>query len=177
MIKSLLNKLSKQDQFFASFILKGLILYLIWFIVYDNWLLKGGYVDQLLIHHLVKSTEFVLNILGYTTFQYADAVGVDGTHGVLIGAPCNGLELFALFSGFIILFPGKKSYKLFFVPIGILIIHILNIFRLAGLALVVVYSPNNLEFNHKYTFTVIVYAFIFALWMIWINTFSQIKKN
>jgi len=176
MLKSILNKFSNQDKYIASFILKGLGLYVIWFLVYDNWLLKDGYVDQFLIQHLVKSTELVLQFLGYSTFRYADAVGIDGTHGVLIGAPCNGLDLFALFMGFILIFPGKWKHKAFFIPLGILFIHLLNIVRLVGLAIVVFYSPDYLEFNHKYTFTVIVYAFIFGMWIIWFNKFST-RKN
>ena len=173
---SFLTKISTQDKFIALFILKAVGLYLIWFLIYDNWLLKDGFVDHFLINHLVSSTEFILKSMGYLVFTYSDAVGIDGTHGVLIGTPCNGLSLFALFAGFIIIFPGKWKQKLIFIPIGLLAIHILNIIRLVGLALVVVYYPNSLQFNHKYTFTIIVYAFIFLLWMIWVNKFALKKK-
>lgn len=171
-----IKKLTPQDKFISTFILKGVGLYLLWYMLYDNWLLKDGWADHFLIDHLVKTTSFILKNLGYTIFEYADAVGVDGTHGVLIGTPCNGLSLFALFAGFIIIFPGKWVYKLFFIPLGILLIHVINIFRLVGLALVVVYHPASLEFNHKYTFTVIVYVFIFILWIIWVNKFSTKGK-
>jgi exosortase family protein XrtF len=171
------NKITTQDKFISLFLLKGIVLYLLWYMLYDNWLLKDGWVDHFLIDHLVNSTSYVLGILGYSVFEYADAVGVDGTHGVLIGAPCNGLSLFALFAGFIIIFPGKWVYKLFFIPIGILFIHVINILRLVALALVVVYNPDSLEFNHKYTFTVIVYACIFILWIIWVNKFATKSKN
>lgn len=170
---SLLNKLDKQDKFIFLFLLKGLALYLLWFFLYENWLLKDGLVDQLLINHLTQATSTILEWLGYTTFLYSDAVGVDGTHGVLIGAPCNGMSLFALFAGFIIIFKGKLKYKLIYLPIGLLSIHIINILRLVGLALVVVYNPESLEFNHKYTFTAIVYAYIFILWIIWVNKFAR----
>lgn len=174
---SIFQNIKPQDKFIALFILKGLALYLIWFLIYDNWLLKDGMVDHFLIQHLVDSTQFFLNFLGYDTFQYADSVGVDGTHGVLIGAPCNGMDLFALFAGFIMIFPGKVKHKLFFIPLGLLIIHILNIIRLVGLAMIVVYFPKSLEFNHKYTFTFIVYAVVFLMWVIWIKKYSTKKIN
>lgn len=172
---NLLKNIKPQDKFIALFILKGLALYLVWFLIYDNWLLKDGLIDHFLIQHLVDATQFFLNAFGYETFQYADSVGVDGTHGVLIGAPCNGMALFALFTGFILIFPGKIKHKLFFIPVGLLIIHILNIIRLVGLAMIVVYFPKSLEFNHKYTFTFIVYAVVFLMWVIWIKKYS-IKK-
>ncbi len=173
MLSSFIKNIKQQDRFVAAFIIKGFTLYIVWFLLYDNWLLKDGLVDHFLIQHLVDATSFILNSIGYQTFQYADAVGIDGTHGVLIGAPCNGLDLFALFTGFIIIFPGKMTYKIIFIPIGLLVIHILNILRLVSLALVVLYSPNSLDFNHKYTFTVIIYGIVFLLWMLWVKKFSK----
>lgn len=172
---SFFKNINSQDKFITLFILKGVVLYLLWYLLYDKWLLKDGLVDHFLINHLVEATSFILKTLGYSVFVYADAVGVDGTHGVLIGVPCNGLSLFALFAGFIIIFPGKWIHKLIFISIGIVLIHVVNIFRLVGLSLVVVYNPTSLEFNHKYTFTVIVYAFIFLLWIIWVNKFARKK--
>lgn len=173
---SFLNKINSKDKFIATFLLKAILLYLLWFLLYDNWLLKDGFIDHFLIAHLVDTTSLILKVLGYVTFQYADAVGIDGTHGVLIGAPCNGLELFALFTGFILIFPGKIKHKVVFIPIGLILIHLLNILRLVGLALIVNYFPEQLEFNHKYTFTIIVYIFIFAMWIYWVNKFSK-RKN
>jgi hypothetical protein len=35
-------------------------------------------------------------------------------------------------------------------------------------------SPESLEFNHKYTFTLLVYSLIFALWMLWVNRYSNL---
>ena len=169
---SIFKKINPKDKFIATFILKGVALYLLWFLLYDKWLLKDGWVDHFIIEHLVSATSFMLNLIGFKTFQYADAVGVDGTHGVLIGPNCNGLSLFALFTSFIIIFPGKTKYKLIYIPIGLTLIHFLNILRLMGLALVVVYYPNSLDFNHKYTFTIIVYSFVFFLWFLWVKKFS-----
>lgn len=174
---SLLNKLSNQDKFISLFILKAVGLYLVWYLLYDNWLLKDGWADHFLINHLVTTTEMILKFFGFTVFTYSDAVGVDGTHGVLIGTPCNGLSLFALFTGFIVIFPGKLKDKLFFIPMGLIAIHLLNILRLVGLAIVVVYYPDSLQFNHKYTFTIIVYVFIFILWMIWVNKYAIKNKT
>ncbi len=175
MLNSFISKITQQDKFVSLFILKGFILYLLWFLLYDNWLLKDGFLDHFLINHLVSSTAFVLDLFGYITFQYADAVGIDGTHGVLIGAPCNGLDLFALFTGFILVFPGKWKDKIIYIPIGILVIHFLNIMRLVGLAIIVLYYPESLDFNHKYTFTIIIYALIFLMWIFWVKKFS-LKK-
>lgn len=170
-------KLDQQDRRIAYFFLKSLALYLAWYFLYEEWWQEDGSLDNFLINHLVYVTDFCLQTLGYTTFTYADAVGVDGTHGVLIGVPCNGLSLFALFAGFIIAFPGRRTNKLWFIPLGMVVVHVLNIIRLVGLALIVLYRPDSLAFNHKYTFTIFVYGCIFLLWMLWVKYFAQLTKR
>jgi len=177
LIKKIISTIDIKDKFIALFFLKAILIYLLWYLIYEQWLLEDGFLDNFLINHLVLSTQAILNLLGFETFQYADAVGVDGTHGVLIGAPCNGLDLFALFAGFIIIFPGKIIHKVVFIPIGILVVHILNIFRLVALALIVVYYPNSLQFNHKYTFTIVVYLCIFFMWIYWVKKYASLKSN
>ena len=39
--------------------------------------------------------------------------------------------------------------------------------RVAALALNHQYARGSLDFNHHYTFTFVVYACIFGLWMLW----------
>jgi len=59
---------------------------------------------------------------------------------------------------------------------GIVLIFALNVLRVVGLAIVQKnVSEKWLEFNHTYTFTIIVYAFIFGLWLIWVNKIAGKK--
>ncbi len=52
-----------------------------------------------------------------------------------------------------------------------------NVLRVAALSLNHMYSRGTVDFNHKYTFTVLVYAFIFFLWHLWVKYFSSLKKT
>jgi len=105
-------------------------------------------------------------------------IGIDGTHGLWIGDPCNGLTLFALFTGFIIAYPGPLKKKLWFIPVGIIAIHFINIIRIVALSLIVYYFPDPevLDFNHTYTFTLLVYGFVFSLWYVWAGKLSGIDS-
>lgn len=165
MLKEILNK----NPGLFPFLLRAATIYLAWIIIYKFYLLPQGRVDNFLIEHLVKSTDIGLRIQGFNTFNQHDLVGIDGTHGVHIGPPCNGLSLFVLFAGFIISYPGQAKKKLWFIPAGIIFIHFLNILRLIGLCLVVLYKPESLDFNHSYTFTIILYAIVFSMWMLWVK--------
>ena len=84
-----------------------------------------------------------------------------------IGAPCDGVALFALFAIFILAFPGPISRKAWFIPAGIALLHLANIVRVVVLARIQATSPEWLEFNHDYTFTVLIYGLVFALWYLW----------
>lgn len=51
--------------------------------------------------------------------------------------------------------------------IGLAVVHIANYLRIMGLMWIQRYFPEHLDFNHHYTFTVLVYAVIFWLWYLW----------
>ncbi len=160
------------------FLLKMAALYTAWTGVYMLILKPDKTLDQAIIHNLIKASEYLLNIFGYKTFTTDKIVGIENTSGLIISAVCDGLDLFVLFSIFILAFPidtlqtkFKILYKLGFILFGIFIIHALNILRIISLAVIELKSPSSLEFNHSYTFTLIMYVVIFLMWMYWV------KKN
>ena len=124
---------------------------------------------------------WLLNLAGFYTdihFSHGHYMGqlyIEGQTGVLIGSGCSGLELFLIFAGFIFIFRGTLKHKFWFIPMGLILILALNILRISALALISYYSPEHLDFNHKYTFVVIVYGAIFLLWLWWVNRFSNRK--
>lgn len=164
--------MEKQRRMIIIFFIKAIALYLIWYFLYENWLMKVGWVDDIVIDNLVFLNNKILILLGYTTYVYEHTMGIDGSHGVYIGAPCDGIDLMALFAGFVIIFSGKVSNKLWFIPLGVVIIHLLNLLRVLALTLVAHYSPQYLDFNHKYTFTLLLYSVVFLGWVIWVKKFA-----
>ena len=54
-------------------------------------------------------------------------------------------------------------------------IYLVNLARVVVLALNHIYSNSSFDFNHKYTYTLITYAAIFGLWMIWANRLSGVS--
>lgn len=115
--------------------------------------------------------------MNYDTFRFEKHVGIENSSGVLIGPPCNAFSLFILYGGFLLAFPGQWKRKLLFLLSGILLIHLLNLARVVALILLAYHNPAVLEFNHSYTFTLIIYVCIFVLWMYWINLYSKNKAT
>jgi exosortase family protein XrtF len=161
------------------FILFAVLLYLAWLIVYEYWLHPLGILDRAMIDNIIWISAGVLKFMGYELigeFPFDEGIrtiGIDGTHGVWVGDPCNGISLFALFTGFVLAFPGPIKHKLWFIPLGLLLIHAVNLIRVIALVLIVYYAPEYLEFNHTYTFTLLVYGFVFFLWWWWANKLSR----
>jgi exosortase family protein XrtF len=144
--------------------------YLLWFFGYEHYLAADGRLDVALSHNLAVVSAAGLRLLGYVITVSADArplITLSGQPAVIVGHECNGLVLYALFGGFILAFPGPLRRKLWFVPLGLFLIYALNVLRIMALCLNNYYSHQTVDFNHHYTFTAIVYASIFGLWMWW----------
>lgn len=170
-----------QNPFFR-FLIIGTLAYLSWVVLYQYYIEPETSFDEWVIHVIIKTSEFFMNSMGFELTPYQDGrfsnhIGVLGSSGVTVGAPCNGLVLLVLFLIFILAFPGKWIHKFWFIPLGVVLIHIVNCFRVIALALIVVDHPEWLDFNHDYTFTVVVYSFVFFLWYVWVNKFSPLKKK
>jgi exosortase family protein XrtF len=156
------------------------ILYLSWYILYEFFVKPNTLIDEKLISLIIANAAFVLKLLGFTVYQSIEdsnmqLIGIDGAHPIWIGSPCNALTLFMFFALFVIAFPGNVKKKLWFIPLGIIIIHVTNVLRVIALVTINFYAPQYIEFNHTYTFTFLVYAIIFLLWMWWVK--SSLKEN
>jgi exosortase family protein XrtF len=169
---------------FVRFLLTASGLYLSWYLLYEFYLKANTAFDRVVIDSLVRIAESILSALGYAIEPFAQVdgawrnhIGVAGTSGVTVGAPCDGIILFALFTVFVLSFPGPWKHRLWFIPTGLVIIHLLNACRVAALAIIVYWNEDWLSFNHDYTFTIIVYAIVLALWWWWIHGFSTLKTT
>lgn len=159
-----------------KFLLLFLGLYVSWELLYDLFLKDRLLVDLFIVNNLGTIAKEILGLLGYVSSYDKRILTIEGYPGVMIGDPCNGLELLALFTFFIVAFPKRKwNYKVGYTLLGIVIIHCSNIIRVVALALINLYAPSSLDFNHSYTFTVFVYSIIFFLWMFWVNLKQSIK--
>ena len=124
---------------------------------------------------LSSQSNFILSIFNFQTsieihgdMVVAKIIDYPYSHGVWIGEPCNGIKVFGLFAIFILSFKGDLIKKLIFIPIGILIIHFLNIIRIALLTYISAVNPYILDFNHNITFQLFIYGSMLALWYLWI---------
>ncbi len=159
------------------FLAKALLLFIAWKIFFYSYLSTSNMLDRSIIDFLIRATLSILNGLGYETFhEPVNHIGISGTSGVVIGQPCDGLDLMYLYLAFFIAMPGRIKPKLLFSVAGIALIYFFNVLRLVFLALIVKYNYNWFDFHHSYTFTLSMYLIIFALWYGYLKKYAFEKK-
>jgi exosortase family protein XrtF len=90
---------------------------------------------------------------------------------------CNALSVIILFVSFIIAFSGKIKPTILYIILGSILIHILNVFRIAILCVLMYYYPEHQHFLHGVVFPLFIYGVVFILWIIWVNKFSKYGKK
>lgn len=86
---------------------------------------------------------------------------------------CNALSVIILFISFIVAFSGKIKATILYIIGGSILIHILNVFRIALLCVLMFYYPEQQHFLHGVLFPLFIYGVVFVLWIIWVNKFSK----
>ncbi len=97
---------------------------------------------------------------------------INGKSVARIVEGCNAVSVMILFVAFVVAFKGKLKHTLLFLFGGILIIHLLNIVRIALLAQALYHYPQYQDFLHGTLFPLVIYGVVFILWVIWVNKFS-----
>ena len=165
-----------KKQLLKGFAIKAVLTFVAWSILYYGFIIPDGRLNKFLTDTVISGTTLGLRMLGYETSGENKMILIDNQPVVLVADACNGLELFALYIGFLICFPGKLKYKLVFIPLGVVMIYVVNVLREIVLALNYKFFQETFDFNHKYTYVFIVYLFVFGIWRFWLNRYSILAK-
>lgn len=159
------NILSTIPTGLLKFLIKGLVIFVVWRVLYEGYLKPIGTPDHQLIQFLLKCTFLVMQLLysdafirGYTIFVHNEPV-------LTFAIGCNGLELMVLYLGFLFCYPTNWKRVLCFSLLGIVLINVLNILRCAGLAIWYIHHLPYWDFMHHYVFKLVIYAVNFILWV------------
>lgn len=90
---------------------------------------------------------------------------------------CNAISIMILFVSFVVSFSGKLKPTILFLIAGILLIHLINVLRIALLNVLIFNYPNQKQLLHGVVFPLLIYGIVFGLWVIWVNKFSHYAKK
>ena len=90
---------------------------------------------------------------------------------------CSAVKQGLLFTLIMLLSRGPWLRKLWFIPLGWLMVYLFNIMRIAIIALLIHHHPTWFEFLHTYLFKYLFYGMIFALWVVWTERLSCVHTE
>lgn len=155
------------------FVVKALSIFIVWYVLYEMWLLPDGRLDLWLSHNIVGVSKGLIQWIGYETWSVNRIIGIGENAGIELVDGCTGISAIGLFLGFILAYPGdwkkRVSYSLF----GIGVIYIVNILRIVVLAITQEEWIEFFDFTHDYSTTAIFYLVIFGLWVIWVQLIDE----
>lgn len=188
-IKALLKSFLYDRQFkplrdvalFAILLMGFHYIYLYW--SRNNFFPVREQVDQLfvfasdiLFRQSAWLVEHVFRLNHTTDGQTIWVVTKAGNWGYVEVSPgCTSLKQWMHWIFLMVLFPGPRAHKLWYIPLGIIIIHCINIVRIVGLSLTLVPWPQHFDFFHDYIFKTFFYFMIFVMWVVWVEVFTKPK--
>ena len=171
------------------FAIRGILILTIWCGLYypilkpdsrvDNWLTKvtTQAITNSLNRYYGEGFTMTPKVHESNPNSIAQTINYNNEYALGIWHPCNGLNLFVLYLGFLFCAPGSYIRKGIFSLIGIAFIFVINVARCYALVWLNLNKPEWTDFAHHYAFTTIVYVFIFLFWVIFLNEREKIQTK
>ena len=176
------------------FLKRALLIFIIWKLIYHLFLFNGRVIDKPLTDWSTMGAEKLMQgfypdaklmikeecnfspELNNELFCF-DYLYLNGRKIVGVADPCNALELYVLYLGFLFSFPASLKRVLLFSIVGIVVIYSANIIRLAALASMNIHRIKAIDMAHHYVFKLIVYGLIFGLWVLFTKKQIHYEKT
>lgn len=175
-------KLLKEFKPALLFLGKFLALYFIGNIVYGLYIESFGDRPDGITRMVTNQCSSILHLIGYNTTvqdhgtEAKIALRMAGTTVLYVFEGCNGVNVMIVFVAFLVAFGGPGKSFAFFLPAGIIIIHVFNLLRIQLLFHLAKNNERHFYYYHKYLFTATLYLVVFALWAFWVIRFNE-RKN
>ncbi|MFZ6012218.1 MAG: exosortase family protein XrtF [Bacteroidota bacterium] len=165
------------------FLAKFLVIYVVGNTLYGIYIESFVQQPDRITAVVASQTSFALNTCGAETYVEQNTVGPtvllkeNGRVMLNIFEGCNGINVMIIFVAFIVAFGGPRKPMLWFLILGLAIIHVSNLFRISLLYYVARFFRDYFYYVHKYFFTGILYLIVFALWTMWVLRFNDKKAS
>jgi exosortase family protein XrtF len=165
------------------FLLRFVSLYLLTNVLYGVYITAYHPKPDPVTHMVTVQTAAVLRATGWEVMaedEYSKPITnlLYNDQAILaVYEGCNGVNTMLIFVAFIVAFGPWRKPMLWFIPAGIVIVHLMNLLRISVLFFVSRTMPDAMYFFHKYLFTAFLYAVIFVLWIIWIRKFTRTQPH
>ncbi|MBT1705349.1 exosortase family protein XrtF [Chryseosolibacter indicus] len=165
------------------FLGKFLVFYLVGNILYGLFIESYGKRADPITKNVANQSAVILNFVATTVNTEVNPAGptvmIKANNVVVLSVfeGCNGVNVIIVFVAFLFAFNSKAKKLVWFLLLGIAVIHIFNLLRISLLYYTAIYKANYFYYFHKYFFTAILYLVVFMLWGIWITILNNAPKT
>lgn len=157
------------------FLSKFILMYLVANVLYGLYVSSFRKRPDPITSVIAAQTSMCLNVLGHNTswIENTDKPTTQINQGMrpilLVYEGCNGINVMVIFLAFIIAFGPFDRTMIWFIPLGLTLLHLANLVRLILLFEVTTKIPTYFYFVHKYFFTAAIYLVVLLLWVWWVR--------
>ncbi|WP_396151063.1 exosortase family protein XrtF [Flavobacterium sp.] len=176
-----MKKYLNQYKPFLSFLLKFFLSYIVLTLLYQFYLnsFDSASLEIDSITEIVSAqTQKTIELFNYNSHlephpkQNSNMLFVEGKKVARVVEGCNAISVIILFISFVIAFKGNWKKTVLFILVGSLLIYVLNVIRIALIAIALYHYPEQEHLLHGVVFPLFIYGVVFLLWVIWVNKFS-----
>ncbi len=139
------------------------------FITVSNWLAATVYAASAWLDAHIFRMDIVLytpNVIHFNANNTA----------INVNESCSGFKQMWQVLVLFLLFPGPWKYKLWYIPMGMVSMFLVNVLRIVGLSFAMILWPQHWDFIHLWILRPFYYVVIFILWVIWVEKFGGMKR-
>jgi exosortase/archaeosortase family protein len=174
----MMPKLSSDQKVLIQFLATMGVLcavYFIWFVPRAWTLPIVGPNYSRFVHYsmltLTEASALLLRMMGHgaETFNLRNIDLYESAIDVHIRNFCLGIDMMAMFTALVISFPGKWKNRFWFIPLGLMGIHAINILRVTILCVTTIYFDHHQFIDHHNIFNGLATLFIFLMFVKWVK--------
>jgi len=129
-------------------------------------------------HHVATASVAVLRFFGSNIeLEPNNVLRHENNNAVRVIWACSGIKQAYIFFCIIAFYRGPWLKKMWYIPLGLIMVYLFNIFRISSIAAIVEQYPDWFRFSHEYFFKYIFYGMIFGLWVLWEEKISHSKDE
>lgn len=121
-----------------------------------------------LAQHVAQATAYLLHLFG-SGAQLMDNNVIRHENGVAVRIvwSCTGIKQSYIFFCIIAFYGRNLKQKLWYIPLGLLLIYIINILRITAITALIKSYPEYFDLLHEHLFKYLFYIIMFGMWVFW----------
>jgi exosortase/archaeosortase family protein len=135
-------------------------------------------INSFLAFQVYQESAFLgKDIFKWSIIPLPDSSIIINNFKLIISLSSSGLKPMLQFTVLMLIIPGPWKNKAWFIPIGIIVIHLTNVLRIICFIIILRHWPQQIEYAHYTYLRLLFYIVIFGLWVVWVEKISITKHN